>query len=245
MNRVVFSITLQQVAGKRRTLFIGLFALIPVVLAVLVRTAGANVEHEQWAAEGLFPVVIIGALLPLAALIFGTAVLGSEFEEGTAVYLLTKPIPRRAIVLPKLIVAWLATGVVLLLTGSIAGMVALAGTGDMQIALGFTIATVIGALAYSALFVMLSVLTSHALIVGLGYVFLWEGVVTGLFTGTRILSIREYTLAIGDMLSGTPDVLFQAHLSETGAIVGLVAVVGLATWFAIAQLERWEITAGG
>ena len=43
--------------------------------------------------------------MPLVALIFGTAALGSEIEDGTAVYLLIKPIPRWQIALAKILVA--------------------------------------------------------------------------------------------------------------------------------------------
>ena len=32
--------------------------------------------------------------MPLVALIVGTAAIGSEIEDGTAVYLMVKPIPR-------------------------------------------------------------------------------------------------------------------------------------------------------
>ena len=43
--------------------------------------------------------------MPLVALVFGTAALGSELDDGTAVHILTKPIPRWVIIIPKLIVA--------------------------------------------------------------------------------------------------------------------------------------------
>jgi hypothetical protein len=43
--------------------------------------------------------------MPLVALVFGTAALGSELDDGTAIHILTKPIPRWTIVLPKLVVA--------------------------------------------------------------------------------------------------------------------------------------------
>ena len=44
------------------------------------------------------------------ALILGTAALGSEIEDGTAVYLLTKPIPRWLVALAKIVVAVAADG---------------------------------------------------------------------------------------------------------------------------------------
>ena len=46
-----------------------------------------------------------GPCMPLVALILGTAALGSEIDDGTAVYLLIKPIPRWRIALAKILVA--------------------------------------------------------------------------------------------------------------------------------------------
>lgn len=241
MNSVVFGLTLEQVLGRRRTLLIGLFALLPIGLSILVRVAGGDVDTTEWAAEFLFPVLVIGAVLPLAALVFGTAVFGTELDDGTAVYLLTKPLTRRAIILPKLLVAWLTSGATLLVTGLVGGLICVGLGGDLQLVFGFTVASAIGALVYSAVFLMLSIMTGRALIIGLAYVFLWEGVITGLFTGTRNLSIREYTLSLGDALSGTPAALYDAHLATAGAIVGIVVVTVVATWLAIRQLENWEI----
>ena len=41
-----------------------------------------------------------------------------------------------------------------------------------------------------------SVFTSRALVVGLGYTLIWEGVLSGLLEGTRFLSIRQATLGV-------------------------------------------------
>ena len=62
------------------------------------RTAPDRLEPSL---EGL----LVSSVLPLVALVFGTAALGSELDDGTAVHILTKPIPRWTIILPKLVVA--------------------------------------------------------------------------------------------------------------------------------------------
>ena len=55
-------------------------------------------------------------------------------------------------------------------------------------------AALVGGSAYAAAFVTLSVFTSRAFLVGLAYVLIWEGVLSGLLEGTRFLSIRQATL---------------------------------------------------
>ena len=45
-------------------------------------------------------------------------------------------------------------------------------------------------------------MTGRALIVGLGYTLIWEGVLAGLLEGTRFLSVRQATLGVASALTG-------------------------------------------
>ena len=83
-----------------------LLAAIPVLVGLLVRANGNGVPHVGATLDGL----VIRIVLPLVALVFGTAALGSELEDGTAVHLLTKPIRRSTIVLAKIAVAGIPDG---------------------------------------------------------------------------------------------------------------------------------------
>ena len=58
-----------------------------------------------------------------------------------------------------------------------------------------------GGTAYAVAFTALGVVTSRALVVGLGYTLLWEGVLAGLLEGTRFLSIRQATLGVAAALT--------------------------------------------
>jgi ABC-2 type transport system permease protein len=238
---VVFRLTLRQLLGRGRTLMMGLLALLPVVVALVYRLGSQDTDQAEWAATVLFEGLIVTTLLPLAAVVYGTAVIGSEIEDGTAVYLLAKPVSRARIIAAKLAASWLATTVTVLGSGLVAGAIALAGEPQDGILLGFGVALVLGALVYSALFVMLSVVTSRALIIGLVYVFLWEGLVNGLFAGTRLLSIRHYTLGVADFFVDAPAQVFEAKLGAVTALV-LMAVVGVGTaWYAVRRLSRFEV----
>ena len=124
--------------------------------------------------------------------------LGAEIEDRTAVYLLSKPIARSRIIVAKLLAAWTLTTATVLSSGLVAGAIALYDEPKAGI-LGFGVGIALGGLVYSALFVLLSVITSRALIAGLIYVFIWEGLVNGFFAGTRLLSVRHYTLGVADV----------------------------------------------
>ena len=241
MIALIARLTVRQLLGRGRTLLMGLLALLPVLVALVYRLGGEDTDQQEWAATVLLEGLVVTTLLPLAAVVYGTAVLGSEIEDGTAVYLLAKPVSRAKIVAAKLLSSWVVTSVTVLVSGLVAGAIALAGSGGWSILLGFGVALVLGSLVYSALFVMLSVITSRALIAGLIYVFIWEGLVNGIFSGTRLLSIRHYTLGVADLLVDAPDRVFEAKLGAVTALV-LMAVVGLGTaWYATRRLERFEI----
>ena len=234
-------LTLRQLLGRGRTILLGLLALLPVLLAVVYRAGSEDTDPVKWAAQVLFDGLIVTTLLPLLALVYGTAALGAEIEDGTAVYLLAKPVSRTQIVLGKLLAAWILTSVTVLVSGLLSGAVALQGSPGNGLLVGFGVGLAVGSLVYSALFVMLSVVTSRALIAGLVYVFIWEGLINGLFAGTRLLSVRHYTLGVADIFVDLPSGVFDAKLGAGPAVVLAVVISGASIWYAIRRLQRFEI----
>jgi len=178
----------------------------------------------------------IGVLLPLVAVIVGTSALGSELDDGTIVYLLAKPVARWRIALVKLVVAWLVTCVLVAPAMLIAGVI---GQEDPQLAIGYAVASILGALEYTAMFMALSLLTSRALIIGLAYVVVWEGVVAGLFSGTRAVSVRQHALAVAESFGGAG--AGDAGLAFGFAVAAGAAVTMAAIALAIRRLETVEL----
>jgi ABC-2 type transport system permease protein len=241
MNRVIIELTARQLLGKRRTLLLFAFAMLPVAIAILYRVASEERNQPRWTAVALGSGLIVGTLLPLCALVFGTAAMGSEVEDGTAVYLLSKPIPRWQIIVSKLFVAWMATAVLVTIATVVSQTIAIQGAPPQGIVPGFAVAAVAGSFVYCALFVMLSIFTSRALIAGLLYVFFWEALLTNLFTGLRIFSVRQYTLGIAHGIANTSDTTFNTKLDGPEATILLLVVSALAVLLAVRRLQRWEI----
>jgi ABC-2 type transport system permease protein len=241
MNRAIIGLTFRQLLGKRRTLLMAVFACVPALLAVIFRISG-DTEPGEWTASTLLSTLVIGTLLPLASLVFGTAALGSEIDDGTAVYLLSKPIPRWRILLSKLFVAWAVTAVFVVVSAVVAAAISVqGGYHGFGMIFAFAVAMTAGAMVYSCIFIMASVVTTRAFVAGLIYVFLWEGLITGLFEGTRVFSVRQYTRGLARALTDVPEEVFDANLSGLPAVIGMVLVGALATWYAIRRLERFEI----
>ncbi len=236
----VFSLTLRQlIVRKSSLLFLGL-ALLPVLIAVILRFSHpAGEDPERLATRMIMVNLIVTTVLPLTALFQGTSVLGDELEDGTIVHLLTKPIARWQILMPKIAAAWLVTsgycGIATLVGGAIGFH------GVTSVVIGFTIAVLLGSLAYSAFFVLLSLLTSRALISGLVYVFIWEGVLTGIFQGLRYLSIRHYTLGIADGIGHINPDFYNAYVGGlTAAILMAIVTVIVVVW-ANRRLQEVEV----
>jgi ABC-2 type transport system permease protein len=238
MNWVIAGITLRQLLSRRRTILLLLLGGVMVLVALALRVGVDPIERPH-VASVLLETFGIATLMPLVALLFGTATIGAELEEGTAIYLLAKPIPRWIILITKLVLASgcsiLLTCVPILLSGLVAG-----GTQN-GLMLAFALAAVAGSVIYCAIFVALSLITGRALVFGLGYVLIWEGVLAGLFPGTQTFSVRQQTLAYADALTNVPRAIFSAPLSLGTALVVGGLVLSLATVVAIRRLIRIEI----
>lgn len=239
MNGVIAGITLRQLLSRRRTLLLLLLGGVLVLVALIVRLAGEE-SRALPVTAGLLANLGVATLMPLVALLFGTGAIGSELDDGTAVYVLAKPIRRSTILLTKLAVASACAIVLTCGPMLVAGLIGAAGLAN-GLVLGFVAAAAIGSILYSAVFVALSLATGRALVFGLGYVLIWEGVLAGLFPGTRTFSVRQITLALADAIADVPPDVFSAQLELSTAVVMAAIVLVVATVLAIRRLVRIEI----
>jgi ABC-2 type transport system permease protein len=240
MNAAIIEVTLRGVLGRRRTLLVALLAAVPILIAALIRVGGSTSNGATLTA-GLLDALVVATVLPLVALVFGTAVLGSELDDGTAVYLLVKPLPRWQIVLSKLVVAIGVTIALVFPTALIAGLIAGGGRGGELIAVGYGLAVVAGSIVYVAAFVALSVMTGRALIAGLLYIFIWEGLIAGLFAGTALFSVRQYVLAFARWLAGSEGSSIHSTVEPSTALAMSVLVLVVAVLLAARRLAVWEV----
>ncbi len=216
LNPVVLRITLRATLGRKRAL---VFTLVPLVLILITVALKVVANSPVWPAEflGAFGFSVV---LPLTALIIGTSVLGAEIDDGSIIHLLATPVNRLSVVISKFIAAVLLT----IMFGAIPEFLAAAiakGFGD-RLTIGLLAGALIASVAYNALFVMLSVLTTRAIAVGLLYLLVWEGLLGNLIGGVRVLSIGQYSVSVANSIAKTS--ALNAHLTSQTAIIMAVAV---------------------
>lgn len=181
--RAVFDLSLEGMLWSRRSLVLGLFLAVPVLIAIVYRVVLAAHLPAEITGLHLYGYLIalfwVRNALPLAALFYATALIADEVEGRTLTYLLTRPIQRRAILAGKF-AAYLVTTLCLALPAAVvtffvltvsSGASVAASVPDLFRDLGVLALTL---LVYGALFALLGVLMKRPLIPGLLFLFVWE-----------------------------------------------------------------------
>jgi ABC-2 type transport system permease protein len=240
-NGTVASITLRAALGRKRAFLLA----IPPVILVLVTIAlkASRPAGAPWPGRilGDFGFTVV---LPLTALVIGTSVLGAEIDDGSIIHLLATPVRRPAVIVTKFVVATVLTVIFVAVPELIAGLIAAHGDslsggqlvttdgggrlivvgGNGHLALGLFVGAVAGSVFYSALFVMISVVTTRAIAVGLLYVLIWEALLGNFVGGARELSIGQYSLGVANSIAHDP--ALNAALSlATALVMGTVVTV--------------------
>lgn len=235
MNTVVAGITYRALLGRRRILLLLLLPLALIGLAILLRVVGSA---DQRSAVLLMDTFAIATMLPLLGLIAGTGVIAPEIDDGTIIHLLSKPISRPVIAGTKFLVA----ASVLALFAAVPTYIAawLLVRNEDGIAFGFAIGVLIAGIAYAAVFLLLGVVTRHAVAIGVIYALVWETLVGTLIQGAQKFSIQQWGQAIAAQLSDSPFV--DAKVTLGFAVPALIIVtVGAVLWAGL-RLRTFSLT---
>jgi ABC-2 type transport system permease protein len=236
MNPTILRLSARAVLGRRRGVMLIILPLVLIALAVVVRKlAGEGTGPAEIVVGGLG----LGLILPLVALIATSSVLSPEIDDGSIVYLLAKPISRHTVVISKLVVAFGCAVAFAVVPMLIAGLVL--ASSHAQLAFAYALGALAAGAAYTALFAWLSTLSRHAVVLGLVYLLLWEGLIGDLLAGVRWVSITQWAFAIVEATSGG-EYSASTHLGVVYAILAtLVVIVGL-TFLAGRRLQSFNLT---
>jgi ABC-2 type transport system permease protein len=235
VNATVAAITWRAMLGRRRALLLLALPSVLLILAGILRLTGVA---DTGNARGVLSGLALGTLVPLLGLIIGTGVIAPEIDEGTIIYLLSKPVGRPTIVLTKLVVAIGCAALFAALPTLLAGLI-MVGT-EEGLAVAYAVGALIGSVAYCAVFLLLGVVTRHAVVIGLLYALLWESLIGGYVPGARTLSIQQWAVSVTGALAA--DGVVEVDVGLTAAVVLLVVVTAAGTWLAGQRLRSLSLT---
>jgi ABC-2 type transport system permease protein len=231
MNPTILRLSSQALLGRRRGVVLVLIPAVLLVLAVVVQALTDDAVGYEAVANLGFTLA-----LPLVALLAATAVLGPEVDDGSIVYLLSKPVSRHVIAASKFVVAWAATMALGALPLLVAGLVL--DVSDPRQAVAWGVGGAVAGTAYTALFLGLAAFTRHAVVIGLLFALLWEGVLGSVLEGIRWVAIgawgREVTAEISSQVSAPGTGLGYAVVAA--ALVSLVSL-----WFTGDRLRSFTL----
>ncbi|ESP98771.1 ABC transporter permease [Streptomyces sp. CHA1] len=230
----VARLTYRALLGRRRALILFVLPALLLVIAAAVRLLTGADDSTAEAVLGGFSLAV---MVPIIGVVAGTGAIAPEIDDGSVVYLLAKPIKRPTIILTKLFVAIGVTMAFSAVPTLLAGFI-LNGNGG-QLAVAYTVAALVASIAYAALFLLLGTITRHAVVFGLVYALIWEGLFASLISGARTLSVQQWALAVAEKVTGGEAVASDVALPT--AVILLVAATVLATWYAGQKLRSLTV----
>lgn len=214
--------------GKR---LLGASALASVAgIAAWVSMAGVPTD----AAISIYKEVVAtlsAATLSIALLILATATLRDERDSATLPYIFLTPVSATVFSVSATLAALVAS-VTVAVIGWIPGWIG-AGvmTGSWTLAVPALVFYLAAAVGYAAVFVPLGYLFDRSLIIGLAYIFVWEGILASVVPGLGPSSIWRIALSVYADLSELPgnalDLLGSVEPGRWGAAAMLTVLTGL------------------
>jgi len=204
---------------------------VAILLGFVARAADDSVSFATQS-MGTFGTNIFA---PFIALTLGSAALGDLVEDRTLVYIWLRPVPRYSM-------ATAAFAAVISVVGPIVVVVmtaAAAVTGVDDLLMATAAATALAVFAYSGLFLALGLRFKRSLLVGLGYIAIWELLMSRLGDWFARLSVRSYPMSILSDATGVEMRLADRSTLASYIVPVAVGLAGLAytSW----RLTRTEI----
>ncbi len=223
---------LRLLATKGRMLALGALAIGMVLLSAVTRGRFAP-QRETWR---LFELYALGGLIPISALVIASSAFGDLVDDRTLVHLWLRPISRATMILA----AFTASVAICLPFTVIAPISALftAGMPSRAIVSG-GLSSILGTLGYCGVFLAVGLRLKRALLWGLAYILIWEGVIANYGRGLSRLALRLSTRSISFRNFEEASVKFPIS-AAAGSIV-LIAVTVCALAVALRWLRRADV----
>jgi len=218
---IAYQVVLRQLTSRGRIIGLTALALIAPVSGWALGSADASLDD----AVGLVAGIGLGLVLPVVSLVFAGASIGDLREDKTLVYLWLRPMDRWPIVVGAAGAAATLAAPIAIVPIVLAAVLTGAGNG---IVVGALLSSVVGLVAYVAVFTLFGVWLKRFIVWGLAYILIWEGFIAQAGAGVARVAVRKYTRSILVDRTGADLELADFSLAVGIVVPLVVAVIALA-----------------
>ena len=238
-------VSFRQLVGRKWVILIGLVALLPsVVMVVLTRVESLGRLPGAYTEGPLLTLFFF--VLPLSTILLGSTALGEERRDGTLSFLVLRPRRREAVVGAKLAAAWLAAWLISAASGVLAAMILGIASGVWRMVVPVVVATGLSTLAYASVFLLVGYLTRWAVLIGAAFLFFWE---TGIaFAADSLANVSLFRIGLTAFAGMVPqsrgtlgDALGTLQPGAGGAVLKCLALAALAVAMIAALMRRRDL----
>ena len=176
MSTAIIRLALRSLLGRVRVLVLVAMAGALLGLALLIRLAPTGPLDPTGGPLDLVRTFGIGVVVPVVTLIGTTTLITSEIDDGSIIYLLSKPVPRWVIVASKMLVILASSVLFAVVPMALAALIMVGVDGGLwwSALLGGTVS----AIAYTGAFALLALLVKRSVTGCLLYWLVWEALLT-------------------------------------------------------------------
>lgn len=255
----VFELSLGEMLWSRRTIFMALVMVAPVILALvsrIVQTMGVaplRVNGVRVGGAGIFGMMIwvlfIRFTIPVLGVFYGTSLIADEVDDKTLTYLFTRPVQRGAVLVGKYLAYLVCTVLVVLPSIMVVYFlivpVAEIG-GSFRLLLADLGIMALGLAAYGALFALVGTILKRPLVVGLVFAFGWEQLAMLVPGYLRRFTLAYYLQGLvphampSDGVASLIQAVFTDTPTATTCLFWLVAAIAVSLFLGQRAIERRE-----
>lgn len=256
----IMDLSIGQMLWSRRTVFMALVVLGPVLIAAFVRLLVGlglpvgDVNGVRMTGPAMFGLVIwifyLRFTVPVLGVFYGTALIADEVDDKTITYLFSRPIPRGAVLLGKYLAYLVATGFVVLPSVTLVYLLIVPIGGSLGGAfLDFVkdlVLLAVGLAVYGALFAFIGAWFRRPLLIGLVFIFGWEQAVLAFPGYLKRFTVAHYLQGLVPHAMPQDSILsiVQAIVREspplTASILWLAVIWAASLYLAAYMVERQE-----
>ena len=175
--------------------------LIVLLVAGIMGYAGSQEIDALDGGASLMDILILSFIMPIISMIHGASLIRNEIEDRSITQVITAPLDRRIAYLGYYLALAASLSLTMLIVNAAGWLAFFAqkgiGTDSLGILAGMSALSVIGALAYSALFLAVGVFFSKPVFFSLFYAFVWEAFIGSIPGAISHFTVKHFVRSIG------------------------------------------------